>query len=87
MVDLCCLCEKQIIMVKLCAWGFKTDSLYPERLRNGVYFIPFPKPQRDKKKMCNVDQTVLQARIPTEFKLVTFCMCFKVLNIPLHSVM
>ena len=38
-------------MVKQCAWGtYNTDSRYPERLQNGVYFIPFPKPQRDKEK-------------------------------------
>ena len=74
-------------MVKRCAWGSNTDSLYPERLQNGVYFIPFPKPQRGQEKVCNVDQTVRQARIPTEFRLVSFCMYFKVLNLPLHCVM
>ena len=24
--------------------------MYPERLQNGVYFIPFPQPQWDKRK-------------------------------------
>ena len=34
------------------AWGTcNTDGIrYPERLQNGVYFIPFLKPQRDKRK-------------------------------------
>ena len=41
----------KINTVKRCAWDtFKTDSRYPERLQNGVYFIPIPKPQRDKRK-------------------------------------
>ena len=73
-------------MVKRCAWvTCNPDSRYPGRLQNGVYFIPFPKPHRDKKKCRpNVDQIVRIARIPTEFKLVTFCMYFKVFNIPLH---
>lgn len=32
-------------MVKRCCWGTcNTDSRYPERLANGVYFVPFPKP-------------------------------------------
>ena len=56
-----------------------TDSLYPERLQNGLYFIPFPKPQRYKKKFA-IWIRLWQARIPTDFKLVTFCKYFKDLN-------
>ena len=50
-------------------------------------FHPFSKATTVQEKECTVDQTVLQARIPTELKLVTLCMYFKVLNKPLHSVM
>ena len=40
---------KKINMVKRCAWGtFNTDSRYPKRQQNGVYFTPSPKPQQDK---------------------------------------
>ena len=51
-----------------------TDSRYPERLQNGVYFIPIP--QRGQEKACIVDQTMWQPRILTDFKRVTFCMFF-----------
>ena len=60
-----------------------TESPFPERLQNGVYFSQATRQEQ----VCNVDQTVRQVRMPTEFKLATFCMYFKVLNIPLHSLM
>ncbi|WAQ96029.1 hypothetical protein MAR_028719 [Mya arenaria] len=38
-------------MVKRCAWGLcKSDSRYPERLGEGVEFLPFPKPKRNLNK-------------------------------------
>ena len=38
-------------MVKRCQWGLcKSDSRYPERLSDGVKFIPFPKPKRNLEK-------------------------------------
>ena len=38
-------------MIKQCVWGTcNLDIRYPERLQNGAYFLPFPKPQQDKKK-------------------------------------
>ena len=44
-------------------------------------FPPFSQATTGQEKGCNVVQTVWQARIPTEFKFVTFCMYFEVLNI------
>ena len=53
MVDLC-LCKKINKHGQTMCFGVgptcNTDSRYPKKPQNAVYFIPFPKPQRDKKK-------------------------------------
>ncbi|XP_069111673.1 uncharacterized protein [Argopecten irradians] len=57
-------------MVKRCSWGTcKTDSRFPERLKGGVTFIPFPKPARSLDKcrewirLCGRPQTQLNEEI------------------------
>ncbi|KAK0143488.1 putative nuclease HARBI1 [Merluccius polli] len=38
-------------MVKRCAWGTcNSDTRYPERLGDGIYFLPFPKPHLNRDK-------------------------------------
>ena len=66
--------------------GVPVISVSRETAEWGI-FHPFSQATTGQEKVCNVDQTVRHARIPAEFKPVTFCIYFKVLNIPLHSVM
>ncbi len=38
---------------KLCAWGtWNTDSRFPERIDNRIYFILFPKPKQTQQNVC-----------------------------------
>ncbi len=38
-------------MKKRCDWGTCiTDSRYPERMGNGIHFIPFPEPKQNRVK-------------------------------------
>ncbi len=55
-------------IIKRCAWGTcNTDSRYPERMGNIIYFITFPESKQNKntKYSNNEDKIVLQMKTKT----------------------
>ena len=54
--------------------GYMSHGQSREAAKWGI-FHPRSQATTGQEKVCNVDQTVRQVRIPTELKLITFCIC------------